>query len=175
MRIALVVLLPVTVALAGCGASVYAAGTPAKAPASVAAAKQVTVTTRHGALGTYLVDGAGRTLYRFGKDSGRRSRCSGACAQAWPPLTSRGAPRAGGGAKASRLSTSRRAGGARQVLYAGHPLYRYAGDGGPGKTAGQGLTAFGARWFVVAPSGRTIRSTPAAAPAPTTSPSPYGY
>jgi predicted lipoprotein with Yx(FWY)xxD motif len=165
MRRALM-LLPVVLALAGWGASGYAAsGRPASA-------KHATVKTRHGALGTYLVDGRGRTLYRFQKDGGRRSRCSGACAQAWPPLITRERPEAQGGAKASRLSTSRRQGGARQVVYAGHPLYRYAPDSAPGDTGGQGVSAFGARWYVVAPSGRVIRSSGSSSPPP---PSPYGY
>jgi predicted lipoprotein with Yx(FWY)xxD motif len=161
MRKALTLLLPL-LALTGCGGSA-AAGQPA-------AAKHAIVKTRHGALGTYLVDGSGRTLYRFMKDSGRHSRCSGACAQDWPPLTTKERPEAEGGAKASRLSTTRRSGGARQVLYAGHPLYRFASDSAPGDTGGQGLKAFGARWYVVAPSGRVIRGSGTPAPS-----SPYGY
>ena len=163
MRRALVIL-PATVALAGGGA--MAAGEPASAPSASASAKHATVKTRHGDLGTYLVDGRGRTLYLFRKDTGRRSRCSGACAQAWPPLTTRERPKAEGGAKASLLSTSRRRNGKKQVVYNGHPLYRYAPDSAPGQTSGQGSNAFGARWYVVAPSGKAIRSTGAPAPSP---------
>jgi predicted lipoprotein with Yx(FWY)xxD motif len=118
--------------------------------------KHAVVKTRSTSLGRILVDGRGRTLYLFRKDTGRRSHCSGACAAAWPPLTTRERPEAEGGAKQSKLSTSRRSNGKRQVLYNGHPLYRYAFDGGPGDTFGQGSTAFGARWFVVAPSGRAV-------------------
>jgi predicted lipoprotein with Yx(FWY)xxD motif len=162
---------PVTVVLAGCGAGGSAAMRAASAPVATSAAKHATVGTRHGKLGTYLVDGRGRTLYRFLKDTGRRSRCSGACAYAWPPLTTRERPEAEGAAKRSLLSTSRRAGGARQVVYDGHPLYRYAPDTAPGQTRGQGVDAYGARWYVVSPSGRVIRSAPASA----TPPSPYGY
>ena len=113
MRRALVIL-PATLALAGGGA--MAAGEPASAPSASASAKHATVKTRHGDLGTYLVDGRGRTLYLFRKDTGRRSRCSGACAQAWPPLTTRERPEAEGGAKASLLSTSRRRNGKKQVV-----------------------------------------------------------
>jgi predicted lipoprotein with Yx(FWY)xxD motif len=125
------------------------------APAAGAATHAV-VKTRSTSIGTILVDAKGRTLYLFRKDTGRRSQCSGACASAWPPLTTRGKPRARGSAKQSKLSTSRRANGARQVLYKGHPLYRYAFDGSPGDTFGQGLLAFGAHWYVMAPSGRAI-------------------
>ena len=152
MRIALVSL---AAALAVAGGAYGAAGRPA----ATAAASHAIVKTRPSALGTHLVDGQGRTLYRFLKDKGRRSRCSGACAQNWPPLTTSGRPHAAGRAKASLLSTVRRAGGARQVDYAGHPLYRFSLDSGPGKTSGQGIEAFGGRWYVVAPSGRAITRT----------------
>jgi quercetin dioxygenase-like cupin family protein len=41
-------------------------------------------------LGKILVDAQGRTLYLFEKDKGARSTCFGACASAWPPLTTTG-------------------------------------------------------------------------------------
>jgi predicted lipoprotein with Yx(FWY)xxD motif len=164
MRKALVIL-PLLI-LAGCGgASSYA---PANSATASSSAKHAVVKTRHVKLGTVLVDGSGRTLYLFLKDTGRRSRCSGSCAQAWPPLTTKERPEAQGGAKASMLSTVRRANGARQVLYNGHPLYRFASDTAAGQTNGQGLNAFGARWYVVAPGGRAIKSSSAPAPS-------YGY
>lgn len=161
MRRALLIL-PLTLVLAGCGGG---AGHNASAPSAGAAAKHAVVKTRTGDLGTYLVDGRGRTLYLFEKDTGRRSRCSGACAQDWPPLITRERPEAEGGAKASLLSTRRRANGSRQVLYNGHPLYRYVADGAPGDTNGQGANAFGARWYVLSRAGRAIRGSSAPAPA----------
>jgi predicted lipoprotein with Yx(FWY)xxD motif len=112
------------------------------------------------------VDARGRTLYLFEKDTGRRSRCSGSCASLWPPLTTRGKPVAQGGAKASKLSTHRRSGGAKQVLYNGHPLYRYAPDSAPGQTNGQGVNTFGAVWHVVAASGRAILGSGSASDSP---------
>jgi predicted lipoprotein with Yx(FWY)xxD motif len=156
MRIILVFLVA-TLALAG---GAYATSRHAAKPMAAAASKHATVKTRPGAVGTFLVDGHGRTLYRFMKDTGRRSRCAGSCAQAWPPQTTVGRPSAAGRAKASLLSTTRRAGGVRQVDYAGHPLYRYAFDSGPGQISGQGVSAYGGRWYVVAPSGRVIRRMP---------------
>jgi len=104
MRIGLVLLFSViAAAVAGCGGGgATAAGEPASASATLAA-KPATVSTRKGQLGTFLVDGRGRTLYLFEKDTGKRSRCSSACAQAWPPLISRGKPVAKGRAKASLL------------------------------------------------------------------------
>jgi predicted lipoprotein with Yx(FWY)xxD motif len=166
MRKALLIL-PIALLLAGCGAG---AGQNASAPAD-AAAKHAVVKTRHTDLGTFLVDARGRTLYLFKKDTGRRSRCSGACAVEWPPLITREKPEAEGSAKASLLSTTRRRNGSKQVLYNGHPLYRYAPDS-VGETFGQGLSAFGARWYVVSPSGRAIVSSGSSSAPP---PSGYTY
>ena len=46
--------------------------------------------------------------------------------------------------------------GTKQVTYAGHPLYYFAGDSGAGQTNGQGVDGFGALWWLVAPSGQKI-------------------
>jgi predicted lipoprotein with Yx(FWY)xxD motif len=162
MRRPLVLLLPAALALAGLGATGYAA---AGKPAS-AAAKHATIKTRSGSLGTFLVDGSGRTLYLFRKDTGRKSTCYGGCAGVWPPVTTRERPEAERRAKASMLSTSRRRNGTKQVLYNGHPLYRYAPDTRAGQTGGQGVNGFGGRWYVVAPSGKAITSSSAPPPSP---------
>jgi predicted lipoprotein with Yx(FWY)xxD motif len=105
-------------------------------------------------LGKVLVDGRGRTLYLFEKDKRGRSACYGACAAYWPPLLSSAKPRAGRGVRASRLGVIKRTDGKRQVTYAGHPLYTFAGDNRAGQTTGEALTDFGAAWYVVAASGR---------------------
>ena len=107
-------------------------------------------------LGKILVDSQGRTLYLFKADSGARSACSGACATAWPPLRSGGKPAVGSGARASLVGTSPRSDGAAQVTYNGHPLYLFVKDHKPGDINGQGVTAFGAAWFVVSPAGTQI-------------------
>ena len=109
-----------------------------------------------GGLGTVLVDSQGNTLYLFEKDTGSKSTCFGACATSWPPLRSDGKPTAGSGANASMLGTTPRSDGKPQVTYDGHPLYTFAGDQGPGQTTGQGVNAFGALWYVVAPDGTAI-------------------
>jgi len=107
-------------------------------------------------LGKVLVDGNGRTLYLFEADKGTMSNCDGACASAWPPLTSSGKPTAGAGVVASKLGTAKRADGTTGVTYAGHPLYTYAGDGAPGQTAGEGLTDYGAPWYALSAAGKTV-------------------
>ena len=43
------------------------------------------------------------------------------------------------------------------MIYKGHPLYLYAKDKDDGDTYGQGLTSFGAGWYVLTP--RATRST----------------
>jgi predicted lipoprotein with Yx(FWY)xxD motif len=116
-----------------------------------------TVQVRRTSLGQILVDPRGRTLYLFKKDTSGKSMCSGTCAVDWPPLLATGRPTAGTGVKASKLATTKRSDGKTQVVYNGHPLYRFIGDEKPGNTSGEGLTAFGARWFVVSPAGNEIR------------------
>ena len=120
------------------------------------AAGRATVKTRHGELGTFLVDGKGRTLYLFEKDKTKKSTCSGACAQAWPPLLTSGKPKAAGKAKASLLGTTKRSDGKTQVTYKGHPLYYFFQDKKAGDTTGEGIDGFGAEWYVLAPSGKKI-------------------
>jgi predicted lipoprotein with Yx(FWY)xxD motif len=109
-------------------------------------------------LGQILVDGKGRTLYLFVADSGARSTCnSSACVQYWPPVLTKGAPKAGADVKASLLGTTKRQDGTTEVTYAGHPLYYFISDTKAGDVSGQGINAFGGPWYVVSPSGMQIR------------------
>lgn len=123
------------------------------------AAGSATVQARHGKLGTYVVDAKNMSLYLFEKDKGKKSSCYGACAKVWSPLIVKAKPTAGPGLKGSLLSTITRTGGAKQVTYGGHPLYHYDDDKKAGQTKGQGSSAFGAKWYVVAPSGKKIDTT----------------
>ena len=136
--------------VAACGGS---AQTTAKQPASPSGALKISTSGKG-----YLTDGSGRALYLWVADTGSKSVCSGECAQDWPPLTTTGTPSVAGGVKAGDLGTSARADGAEQVTYHGHPLYYYEGDSGPGTTTGQGSPQFGAKWWLVAPSGAAITS-----------------
>jgi predicted lipoprotein with Yx(FWY)xxD motif len=119
--------------------------------------KPATVKTRSNTLGKIIVDGKSRTLYLFEKDKNGKSKCSGACATNWPPLLTKGKPKASGGVKASKLGTTKRSDGTTQVTYGGHPLYTFIADKNkPGATKGEGLDAFGAEWYVVGTNGKKI-------------------
>ena len=65
-------------------------------------------------------------------------------------------PSAGSGLDQSLLGTVKRADGSTQVTYAGHPLYYYSGDASPGTALGQGMSAFGAEWYVLNAKGSKI-------------------
>jgi predicted lipoprotein with Yx(FWY)xxD motif len=130
------------------------AANPSGGGASASSAAMVKTTS--GSLGTYLTDGAGRTLYLWVADKAGPSTCYDACAHAWPPLITTGAPTAGSGVDASKLGTTDRKDGAKQVTYNGNPLYYYFGDSKAGDTTGQGSDGFGAKWWVVTPSGTAI-------------------
>ena len=133
----------------------YGAPTAGSAGGSGAAS---VVGTKTGSLGTFLVDGKGRALYLWEADHGSTSTCTGACAQAWPPLTITGPPKASGAVRGSLLGTTKRADGSREVTYAGHPLYLFAGDSRAGQTTGEGSNGFGAPWWVVTPAGKALQN-----------------
>jgi predicted lipoprotein with Yx(FWY)xxD motif len=135
----------------GYGSSYGVGRTTSAGPATTAV-----VGIRASSLGQTLVDGQGSTLYFFEADKAGRSECNGACTAAWPPYLGGSTVTAGTGVTAALLSTITRADGGRQVTYGGHPLYRYAGDNAPGDLTGQGLDQFGAKWYVLGPSGSEI-------------------
>src|SRR3954447_3408307 len=140
-------------------AAVLATLATAMVPASAsqaARAKGPVVSTATTSLGRILVDPHGHTLYLFEKDRNGKSACSGACASAWPPLIARGKPRAGAGAKASRLGTTKRSDGRLQVTYNHHPLYTFIKDTKKGQTNGEGLTAFGGTWDALSAAGAKV-------------------
>jgi len=144
---------------AGSTAGSTAAGTPASSGSTAA-----TVIESHaGSAAPFLTNSSGRAVYLWAADSMNKSMCSGACAQAWPPVTSMGQVTAAHGAKAADLGTITRSDGTKQVTYLGHPLYYFAGDSGPGQTNGQGSDSFGAKWWLVTPAGAKITAADTAA------------
>ena len=148
--------------LTACGGGASAASsTPSPspsattAPSTPAAGGAALSTATVGNFGKIVVDGTGRTLYRYDADtaSPSKSNCNGACATAWPPLLAgTGTPKLTG-IDASLVGTVTRSDGTKQVTLAGWPLYYYANDAKAGDTTGQ---AVGGTWWVVAPSGQKI-------------------
>jgi predicted lipoprotein with Yx(FWY)xxD motif len=126
---------------------------------SAHAARAAKVTLRHTRLGNILAASSGFTLYEFTRDHGARNSCVSIreCPGTWPAYTTSGRPTAGPGVRSSLLSSIRIAGGKTQVTYAGHPLYLYSGDSGPGETSYVGESAFGGRWYALSASGGTVR------------------
>jgi predicted lipoprotein with Yx(FWY)xxD motif len=106
------------------------------------------VKLRGSQLGPVLFDGRDRALYLFTKDKRNRTRCYGACAEAWPPFLAKGRPRAARGVDQSLLGRIRRRGGRRQVTYGGKPLYFYVDDP-RGQVLCNDVAEFGGTWFAV--------------------------
>jgi predicted lipoprotein with Yx(FWY)xxD motif len=152
---------------AACG-SAAGSTTAGSAPAGTPAGGSTTATmieSHAGSAGSFLTNGSGRAVYLWAADSMNKSTCSGACAGAWPPVTTTGKVTVADGAKAADLGTITRSDGSKQVTYSGHPLYYFAGDSGSGQTNGQGSDSFGAKWWLVAPAGAKITVADAAASA----------
>jgi predicted lipoprotein with Yx(FWY)xxD motif len=156
----LVVLAAAGALAAGCGSSGSGSGSGgsggAASPVGTTPPGVAMVTAASSKLGMVLVDGSGRTLYLFEKDQPNQSACAGACVAAWPVDQSSGTPKAGSGVKASLLGTIKRGDGSTQVTYNKHPLYYFTRDSGAGQQNGQGVDAFGAKWFVVTPAGGAV-------------------
>jgi predicted lipoprotein with Yx(FWY)xxD motif len=161
--VAVVAAAAAAVAVAACGsypggrAGLYGPARSSAPAAGASAASSSALTLRHTALGTILTTTRGFTVYAFEADKGTMPACTGACASAWPPVTASGGRiTAAGGASMSLVAESTRPGGVHQLTYAGHPLYTFAGDTGPGTTNGQGSEEFGARWDVLTAAGQEV-------------------
>jgi len=148
------VLICLTLAASASAVTVAQAGRP-----TAEASRTAKIGVRKTGIGTILVSSSGRTLYEFTKDHTRSNSCVKIkeCSEIWPSLTTSGKPTAGPGVKASLLSTITLRGGAKQVTYAGHPLYLYSGDSGPGETAYVGEKEFGGIWYAINAGGRTVK------------------
>ena len=139
------------------GAGAVAASTTQATVANSGATSAASLTAHSSRYGKILFDGRGRVLYLFARDRGGRSSCSGACATAWPPFLTKGAPRTLSGVNAKLLGTTKRGDGTLQVTYAKHPLYYFKEDTKPGQIKCQNVSNFGGLWLVVAPSGKSVR------------------
>ena len=104
------------------------------------------------AYGPMLYDVTGQPIYLFTAEGGGRPACYDACAADWPPVLTRGEPRARGGVRDPLLGVTRRDDGSRQVTYAGHPLYFYAHEGSY-EVLCHDVVEYGGTWLVVRPDG----------------------
>jgi hypothetical protein len=77
------------------------------------------------------------------------------CASIRPLVRTGVRPIAGPGVRRSLLGTIK-VRGRLQVTYAGHPLYTYSGDAGPGSTSYVGKSQFNGVWRGVRASGATV-------------------
>lgn len=111
-------------------------------------------------IGTYVTDGAGRTLYRFDNDSATppRSTCNNDCAAAWPPLLIKSPGKIyPNGINPKIIGYVERADHTCQVTINGHPVYYFVTDTRPGDINGQGVNG---TWFAVSPTGGRTRPLP---------------
>ena len=141
--------------------SLIAAAAVLVAAGSAAAALRggIAVTLHKTNLGNVLATSKGRTVYMYTPDGHDKSNCRSACAAIWPPLLTKGAPRAGAGVKQSLLGTTNRGGGKLQVTYAGHPLYSYTGDSRSGQATGE---AYDGTWYALSAAGAKVKPRKAA-------------
>ena len=133
------------------------ASVEASASASAAAGGAVKLTLATGALGKFITDGTGKTLYMFTPDEDQSApTCNDQCADNWPALTASSASdvTVGDGLDQSKVKLEARADGTQQVVYGEYPLYYFAKDTAAGQTNGQGV---GSKWYVVGGNGEPIK------------------
>jgi predicted lipoprotein with Yx(FWY)xxD motif len=165
------VLIAIGLVAAACGGSAQSS-TPSTTASPVAGA--TVMVAANSTLGNILVDGRGITLYVFGADTQGTSNCTGGCLQNWPALTATSDKPVGGPGVTGTLGVITRSDGIKQATFNGMPLYTFVRDSKAGDTNGQGVTAFGGLWTVVAGGGAPT-SGATTTPTPTRTPSPSGY
>jgi predicted lipoprotein with Yx(FWY)xxD motif len=127
-------------------------GAPSSTPASPGAAGSGAALKTANINGVTVVTNAqGFTLYSFAPDTATASKCTGACAQIWPPVS---APATSGHGVTGQLGTITRSDSSKQATYNGHPLYTYTADTAPGQANGNGINIDGGVWHEVTASGQ---------------------
>ena len=152
-RLTAVAVAVVTIAAAAVAVILLTRSSSPAAPRAATRAAAPSVQVAKTKLGRILVNAQGRTLYLYMKDRGTTSACSRRCSQVWPPATVSGAPTAGPGVEAARLTTTRGADNTRQLVYNGHPLYTLTADVRPGQINGEGFLG---TWYVISAAGKRI-------------------
>jgi predicted lipoprotein with Yx(FWY)xxD motif len=148
--------------LAACGSD--SAGSSAGSGSSSSVASNAVLSTTDSSLGTIVVDGDGRTVYVFDKDTAGSgtSACSGDCVNDWPAVTAQSdSPDVDG--VTGDVATITRDDGTRQVTLDGMPLYTFEHDSHAGDVNGQGVKGI---WWVVGPDGSKISAAASSSQAP---------
>ena len=126
---------------------------PTGSPSTTPGQPGTTVVAAASHVGAILFDATGQAIYIFDVETTTSPRCYDACAEAWPPVLTTGAPQAGQGVNGALLGTTPRAGGTVQVTYGGHPLYFYAHEG-KHEVKCHDVFLNGGNWYAVTPDGR---------------------
>jgi predicted lipoprotein with Yx(FWY)xxD motif len=157
------------VALAACGGTAYSAGATHRPAVPAAITMSTAVKSGDTSLGKVLVSASGRTIYALTNDTNGKSSCTGACAEAWPPILVGKGWTVASDLDRSRFGTTPRDDGTHQLVAGQWPLYTFSGDSRPGDVNGQGS---GGVWFAVGANDKLIKDAPTSA---TTMPVSSGY
>lgn len=147
-----------------------------------AAVAKSTVSSRHlSGIGTVLVNGSGRTIYRVETpaETNGHIKCTGSCTSFWFPVAAGSASMSGSGLP-GKLGTVHRPGGTTQLTYNGRPLYTFRLDTAPGQAHGNNYTdSFNGTsftWQAVTANGKPAAGGGGAAtPSSSASSGGYGY
>jgi predicted lipoprotein with Yx(FWY)xxD motif len=116
-----------------------------------------------GPLGVVTTDGNGRIVYQFDKDSTEppASTCVAAdCLQSWEPILMPQQGVSGLGVDESKVGSTVRPDGSKQVTLYGHPIYLHKGEtGGLANTGANGADGV---WWAINPYGAKADPLPAA-------------
>jgi predicted lipoprotein with Yx(FWY)xxD motif len=143
--------------LTACGGGNYSSSGSATAPVASQAAVAKLATADVTGLGKVVVDGNGRTVYVFDKDTSGKSNCEGDCLAKWRVVAAGDGTPQLDGIDASLVSTVTRSDGSKQLAIGGLPLYLFASDAKAGDAKGQ---AVGGVWWVVGADGKKITTQP---------------
>ena len=150
--------------LSACGGNSSSTATDSGTASDTGAASQTSAQSLHVAttsLGKVLVDTTGKTVYVLSADGPNKSTCATSCLALWPAVPPGQAAHVTG-----MVSSTTTPDGTKIATVAGHPVYTFSQDQGPGDVKGEGIKAFGGTWYAVSAAGKPVT------PAGTTSKSP---